>query len=44
MVSRCARAAQQLDQLVVDDLDDLLTGGQRLEDILAECLARGPGR
>ena len=30
--------AEERDELVVDDLDDLLAGGQRLQDVLADGL------
>ena len=39
---RCGRAAEHLDDRVVDDLDDLLRAGDRLEDALADrALANG---
>ena len=38
IASRCPRAAEQLDQLVVHDLHDLLPRRQRLEHVLADGL------
>ena len=41
-VGRAVAAAEQGDELAVDDFDELLARGQALEDILAESLLFDP--